>query len=56
MVGDKLTTDIQGANGVGMQSVWINRHGAQRPEGSAEPSFEIADLKELPQLLRKLNA
>jgi putative hydrolase of the HAD superfamily len=56
MVGDKLTTDIQGANGVGMKSVWINRHGVSRPEGAAVPGFEIASLKELPSLLRTLNS
>jgi len=56
MVGDKLTTDIQGANGVGMQSVWINRHAAKRPEDAAVPSFEIASLRELPPLLRSLSA
>jgi putative hydrolase of the HAD superfamily len=54
MVGDKLTTDIQGANGVGMTSVWINRHGLKRT-GDIEPSYEIATLRELIPLIRQLN-
>ncbi|MBD3918933.1 HAD family hydrolase [Paenibacillus sp. PR3] len=46
MVGDKLTTDILGANTVGMTSVWINRHGMQRTD-EIVPSFEITHLEEL---------
>ncbi|MCC3373192.1 HAD family hydrolase [Cohnella sp. REN36] len=53
MVGDKLTTDIQGANGVGMISIWINRHGASRND-EIVPRHEIARLDELPELLAKL--
>jgi len=54
MVGDKLTTDIQGANGVGMTSVWINRHGIERT-GDIVPSYEIASLRDLIPLLNRLN-
>ena len=46
MVGDKLTTDILGANGVGMPSVWINRRGAE-PTGGIVPKFTIRRLDEL---------
>jgi putative hydrolase of the HAD superfamily len=46
MVGDKLTTDILGANGVGIHSVWINRHDVQRTD-EIIPSYEIASLREL---------
>lgn len=50
MVGDKLTTDIKGANTIGMTSVWINRHGmAADPE--IIPSYEINHLEELLSLL-----
>lgn len=55
MVGDKLTTDIKGANGVGMISVWINRHGAVRSD-EIVPSYEIASLNELQPLVEKLSA
>jgi len=55
MVGDKLTTDILGANRIGMKSVWINRHGAIRND-EIIPSYEIKSLTELTGLLKKLNA
>ncbi|MFB9330452.1 HAD family hydrolase [Paenibacillus aurantiacus] len=50
MVGDKLTTDILGANTIGMTSVWINRHGAVRTD-EIIPSHEIKHLEELLPLL-----
>ncbi|GMK42336.1 putative uncharacterized hydrolase YsaA [Paenibacillus sp. CCS19] len=46
MVGDKLTTDILGANTVGMTSVWINRHGMERTD-EIVPTHEIKHLEEL---------
>ncbi len=54
MVGDKLTTDILGANGVGMASIWINRHDAKL-SGEIVPKHEIRSLTELPDLLKKIN-
>jgi putative hydrolase of the HAD superfamily len=53
MVGDKLTTDILGANRVGMTSVWINRHNVTRNDDII-PTHEIKSLSELPDLLKKL--
>ena len=53
MVGDKLTTDILGANRIGMTSVWINRHGAIRND-EIIPSYEIQSLSELSALLQML--
>jgi len=53
MVGDKLTTDILGANRAGMTSIWINRHGAARND-EIIPAYEISSLTELPALLRTL--
>lgn len=50
MVGDKLTTDILGANTIGMDSVWINRHGAVRSD-EIVPTYEIKHLEELLPLL-----
>lgn len=52
MVGDKLTTDILGANTIGMTSVWVNRHGAVRNDDII-PSHEIAHLEELLVLLEQ---
>ncbi|CAM4207597.1 HAD family hydrolase [Paenibacillus tarimensis] len=50
MVGDKLTTDIKGANTVGMDSVWVNRHGMQRSD-EIIPKYEIKHLHELLDIL-----
>jgi phosphoserine phosphatase len=50
MVGDKLTTDILGANTIGMTSVWINRHGMKRND-EIIPAHEIKHLEELLPLL-----
>jgi haloacid dehalogenase superfamily, subfamily IA, variant 3 with third motif having DD or ED/haloacid dehalogenase superfamily, subfamily IA, variant 1 with third motif having Dx(3-4)D or Dx(3-4)E len=52
MVGDKLTTDILGANTIGMTSVWVNRHGAVRNDDII-PTHEIAHLEELLLLLEQ---
>ncbi|GAB2723973.1 HAD family hydrolase [Paenibacillus thermoaerophilus] len=53
MIGDKLTTDILGANGIGMPSVWINRHGVERTD-EIVPAYEISSLRELPELLIRI--
>lgn len=54
MVGDKLSTDIRGALGVGMHSVWINRN--QMPASpDVRPDFEIENLRGLFDVLHKLN-
>ncbi|REE57355.1 putative hydrolase of the HAD superfamily [Paenibacillus taihuensis] len=50
MVGDKLTTDILGANTIGMTSVWINRHSMTRSD-EIIPAHEIKHLEELLPLL-----
>ncbi|MBH5317771.1 HAD-IA family hydrolase [Paenibacillus sp. GSMTC-2017] len=52
MVGDKLTTDILGANTIGMTSVWINRHDAIRTD-EIVPTYEISNLEELLKLLEQ---
>lgn len=46
MVGDKLTTDILGANTVGMTSVWINRRD-MKLDGEIIPTHEITSLEQL---------
>jgi len=52
MVGDKLTTDILGANTIGMTSVWINRHDLKRNDDII-PAYEIKHLEELYKLLEQ---
>ena len=53
MVGDKLTTDILGANRTGLTSVWVNRRGMERT-GEIVPAFEIASLLEIPEVIRAI--
>ncbi len=51
MVGDKLTTDILGANTIGMDSVWINRRAMTRND-EIVPKYEITNLKQLFEILQ----
>ena len=50
-VGDSPWADIEGARHAGLRAVWINRHGADWPEGIGRPQHEIASLDELAALL-----
>lgn len=59
MVGDLLDTDVLGARGVGMGSVWITRRALTNPlnltaAGTVQPDATIAALTELPALLPPL--
>lgn len=49
MVGDSLTSDIQGANNVGIDSVWYNPAGDLNPLSSkaAQSTYTIGNLLEL---------
>jgi putative hydrolase of the HAD superfamily len=51
MVGNKLTTDILGSNGVGMKSVWLNRHDVVRSD-EIIPAYEIKTLDELHSIIQ----
>lgn len=53
MVGDKLTTDIQGGLAAGLTTVWINRNDKpSNPE--IQPDYEIGHLTELLPLVQTL--
>ncbi len=49
-VGDSLQSDVLGANGMGIRSVWLNPCGATNDTGIA-PDHEISDLGELLEIL-----
>ncbi|MCB5162914.1 HAD family hydrolase [Marinomonas algarum] len=55
-IGDHPIDDIRGASDVGAQSIWFNRHGAQRWHDSWEGRFdaEVHSLLELPTAIRTL--
>jgi len=50
MIGNSLTSDVQGAQSIGMQTVWINRSGKSRDD-SIVPDWEISSLDELDAVL-----
>jgi YjjG family noncanonical pyrimidine nucleotidase len=50
MIGDSLTSDIQGGANYGITTCWFNPHN--KPPGAAPtPAHTIADLQELPDLV-----
>ena len=53
ILGDSLTSDIQGGINAGMHTCWFNPHHRQRE--NITPEFEIADLAEFDNVLQKLN-
>ncbi|MFB9326488.1 HAD family hydrolase [Paenibacillus aurantiacus] len=50
MIGDNLRTDIKGANGIGMTSVWLNRSG-QTPIEGVMPTYSVSSLRGVAGLL-----
>lgn len=52
-VGDDPKSDIQGAHGVGIASVWINRDGMDWPGSLPRASIEVGDLHELDEALQR---
>ena len=46
MVGDSLTSDIQGGVNAGLDTCWFNPNHAENP-GKVVPTYEIASLEEL---------
>lgn len=46
VIGDSLSTDIQGANNAGLPCCWYNPAGKARPE-DLRIDYEIRDLREL---------
>ena len=55
-VGDRQLEDVQGAGGVGMGTVWLNRTGAPLNLELPSPKYQIDSLLELPALLARLQA
>ena len=51
-VGDKLETDVSGANGVGLHSVWYNRHGKEASVDTI-PNYHFTSWSEFVELFPK---
>lgn len=54
MVGDSLTSDIQGGKNAGLATVWFSRNQTAPPKDAAQPDFWIGELSELPGTLEKM--
>ena len=52
IVGDSLSSDIQGGINAGIKTVWVNPD--HKPCGNIKPDYEIEALHQLPALLEKL--
>ena len=52
MVGDSLTSDIQGGINAGLRTVWVNP--AHKAAGNIRPDYEIEGLSRLETLLEEL--
>ncbi|AXY02245.1 HAD family hydrolase [Vibrio alfacsensis] len=52
-IGDSLPADIQGANNMGILSVWVNSTGIATPT-ETKPSYEVKETIELNEILKTL--
>lgn len=55
MVGDTPSADLEGANQLGMYSIWITRR-AGGPDPAIQPRATVALLNEIPTLLKKIKS
>ncbi|MDA1279400.1 MAG: HAD family hydrolase [Chloroflexi bacterium] len=55
MIGNSWKSDVQGANALGIPSIWFNEDGLE-PGGGTPATFEIASLLEIPDLIKKIGA
>jgi putative hydrolase of the HAD superfamily len=54
MIGDRLSTDIVGAQGAGIRAVWVNRSRKEK-DSPVVPNWEISSLDEVNSILAELN-
>lgn len=52
IVGDSLSSDIQGGINAGIRTVWVNPE--HKPCGDIRPDYEIEALHQLPALLENM--
>lgn len=50
IIGDSLTSDIRGGKNAGIDSIWYNPAGKPNDHPDIRPTYEIRDLKELPDI------
>ena len=52
IIGDSLTSDIQGGINAGIRTIWFNPEGQQA--SGIHPDYEVKTLMEIPELLEEL--
>lgn len=52
IIGDSLTSDIQGGINAGIRTIWFNPDGQQAAD--IHPDYEVKTLMEIPALLEEL--
>ncbi len=51
MIGDSLTSDIQGGATYGLDTIWLNQDGTHKNNTSVQPTYEVHSLSEILSLL-----
>ena len=52
IIGDSLTSDIQGGINAGIRTIWFNLDGQQAAD--IHPDYEVKKLMDIPALLEEL--
>lgn len=52
MIGDSLTSDIQGGNNFGIDTCWFNPHNKENVT-TIKPTYEISNYEELQQIVKQ---
>ncbi|MBI9093882.1 MAG: YjjG family noncanonical pyrimidine nucleotidase [Sphaerochaeta sp.] len=55
MIGDSLTSDIQGGATYGLDTVWLNLDGTHKNDTSVQPTYEVHSLSEMLTLFSNVN-
>ena len=53
IIGDSLSSDIQGGANTGVKTIWFNPKREEN-NSSVKPDYEVSDLKEIEKLLEKI--
>ena len=53
MIGDSLTSDIQGGNNFGIDTCWFNPHGKENST-TIKPTYEIDNYEELVEIVQQM--
>lgn len=53
LIGDSLTSDIQGGINAGVRTIWFHPEGEEN-HTDIHPNYEVVSLAEIPELIRKI--